>query len=309
MSRNSKRNNDSTSENDEPKNANDEPKRTNGTTRAADLVLNVNKTKKLISTYHENFKLDKPMFRGGSLSYVYLTSIIEHLVVEIIKNSGKDVNENKDGKKEITRNKIINTIKGNDNTDIVFYEANKYYDPAVDYTENSIMKNSDLAELLDKYFKDDDTILTPQASMYIKYVISYAFNKCLYYLVVIKQNSAGKSITLDHIKGATRLFTQKLFKNLNLKAVECVKKVECYDDINKKKSNGKKPNGKKSDGKKSNGKKSNDKKSNKKKNLSDDEMLDDENESDTNSNADNSNDESDNDDEPSVQKKKKILQK
>jgi hypothetical protein len=207
----------------------------NKTTKDAELILNVNKTKKKIYQYYKNFKLEAPLFRGGAATYVFLTSMIEQLIVKIIKNASKDVNENKDGVKEITRNKIISTVKANLTTNIIFHEANLCYNSATDYSEGNIMRNKDLDKILIDYFDDEDTILTPQAAMYIKYITAYCIDTCINLLAIIKQNSSAKSIVLDQVVDATRIFTKGLFKGLKVKAYECVEKTKKDDDDKPKK--------------------------------------------------------------------------
>jgi hypothetical protein len=240
----------------------------NKVTKQSGLVLNVNKTKRRIYQYYDAFMPDhkigekkeekkevkkeakttskkkskskksksdpdatfknKPLFRGGATTYVFLTSIVEQLIVYVISNSCKDVPVNSDSDmKEITRNKIINTIKGNNVLDIIFYEAIKYYDSGINYSENSIMSNRDLEKILDKYL-ENDIGLTPQAVIFIKYITDFSFDTCIKILSIIKQNSPAKSIVLQQVTDCVRLFMSKetLFKKFRVNADKCADKVK-----------------------------------------------------------------------------------
>ena len=239
---------------------------TNKATKKSGLVLNVNKTKKKICEYYNNFMPDcnigdktkkpikkpekkpakksskksksnkgkktkanenTPLFRGGPTTYVFLTSVMEQLAVYILQNSCDDISINKETEmKSITRKRIINTLKGNNALDMMFHDAIKHYDSGVDYTSFSIVSNSDLGSMLEEYL-DEDINITPQGAMFIKYIIAESLNKCIKLLSIIKQNSSKKSIIIQYVIDAVRIFIpdEKLFNEFRKNGLICAEKT------------------------------------------------------------------------------------
>ena len=292
---------------------------TNKITEKAGLILNANKTKKRICSYYSNFKIkstgkkssnkksndkknkkskkktdkksktkdvNKPLFRGGSTTFVFLTSIIEQLIVSILVNSSKGLPIDKESdQKVLRRSKIIDHIKGNKALDVAFYKALKYHDTDVDYSDESIMTDTDLTKILKKYLPHD-IILTAEAIMFVKYVAYHSLNSCIKMLAIVRKSSTGKSIVLNQVISCVKIFIDEgeLFTKIKEKADVCVEKVEKYENSQKEKKSDKK-------GKKKGG--------NKKKNDSDSEEEDSDsgnNDSDDSSDGSNSDDNSDSED-------------
>jgi hypothetical protein len=201
----------------------------NKSTRNAKLVLNVKKTRKRIYKYYESLRLDKPQFRGGDGPAVFITSVIEQLFAKMLIDISRDFEDNE---KVISRPRIIKHIIRNINLKTVFCKAISIFDSSKDYSDSNIVTEKNIFAMMDKYLDDENISLTPQALIFIRYLITSSFERCIVSVARIKKCSNAKSIKLTECMAATQEFldSDDLFNFFKTKAKRAVELATAADE-------------------------------------------------------------------------------
>ncbi len=211
----------------------------NQASKQAGLVLNANKTKKRFQQQYESLELKNLRFRGGSSSYVYVTSMIEQVFETLLKDISRtcanmydDENDKKidvEDATEINRDQIENLLKKNNDFKLLFKEELIHSDKDNDGSEYSTINQKILIALLDAYMPENIS-LSKSAGIYIRYLVHRLICKCVTAIIKIKKNATQKSITVAICKSALDiLFGDKLYKKYDPKATKAIK-IKIKDD-------------------------------------------------------------------------------
>lgn len=207
------------------------------------LIIKPRRIRKAIVKYCESIST-KP--RVLTESFVYLSSVLEQIVQELVSSALKDTETKEKGKIVISRKNIVRGIKTSKVLERFFLAAMIDYDSDSDYTDSELINGTKYLRIFEQI--DENIKVQPQALAMIQYLVKYAFEEITRAANNIRVSEKHKSISKSQVKTAIEILDRKKKMNKIMKnAGKAAKKAFEYkqSQSDKKKKDSKKKKNKK----------------------------------------------------------------